>query len=350
MINPDAKLSEKIFSPDVEKMPTRDGFGTGVVEAGKEDSRVVVLCADLALSTCSEAFQKEFPERFIEMGVAEQNMATVASGMAAAGKIPFIASYAVFSPGRNYEQIRTTIAINKVPVKICGMHAGVSVGPDGATHQMLEDIGMMRMLPGMTVLVPGDAEEARKAVLIAGKTDGPVYIRFTRSATPIFTTPETPFEIGKAITLWDSPPAGGPKVAILSTGSLSYEALLAAKSLAENDVLDVVRPTSDVGRTTSRHGIESTVIHFPTVKPLDEEALLEVAKRVSGIVTVEEHQVAGGFGSTIAEFLAEHHPLPMRIIGVRDQFGQSGTPEELLAQYGLDALHIKEAVHSLTGV
>ncbi|MCX6786516.1 MAG: transketolase family protein [Candidatus Kaiserbacteria bacterium] len=328
MINPDAKLNAKVFADDIEKTPVRNGFGTGIVEAGKADPRVVVLCADLAESTRAESFKKIFPERFIEMGVAEQNMATVAAGMAAAGKIPFITSYAVFSPGRNYEQIRTTIALNKMSVKICGMHAGVSVGADGATHQMLEDIGMMRTLPGMAVIVPCDAEEARKAVIVAAKTDGPVYIRFGRSATPVFTTSETPFQIGKSLTLWDSnPSAGGPKVAILSTGSLSYAALAAANELSKN-------------------GVESIVLHISTIKPLDEEAVLNAAKRAGRIVTVEEHQVAGGFGSAIAEFLSETYPVPIKRIGVLDQFGQSGSPEELLAHYGLDALHIADTIRA----
>jgi transketolase len=325
MLNTDARLSAKIFSDDIEKAPTRDGFGKGTIEAGKADSRVVVLCADLSESTRAEWFQKEFPNRFIEMGVAEQNMATVASGMAAAGKIPFAASYAAFNPGRNYEQIRTTIALNNVPVKICGMHAGVSVGPDGATHQMLEDIGMMRMLPNMIVIAPGDAEEARKAVVAAAKTDGPVYLRFGRSSTPTFTTPETPFEIGKALTLWEGE---SPKIAILSTGSLSYETLLAVRSLSES-------------------GIESIVLHIPTVKPLDEAAIMNAAKRTGCVVTVEEHQTAGGFGSAVAEFLTEHHPVPMCRLGVDNQFGQSGTPEELLTHYGLDASHIVEAARTL---
>lgn len=311
MLNIDAKLSKNVFAADIEKASTRDGFGHGVVEAGKADPRVVVLCADLAESTRAEMFQKEFPERFIEMGVAEQNMAAVAAGMAAAGKIPFIASYAVFNPGRNYEQIRTTIALNSVPVKICGMHAGVSVGPDGATHQMLEDIGMMRMLPGMTVIVPGDAEEARKAVVAAAKTDGPVYIRFGRAATPVFTTDETPFQIGKALTLWSG---NAPKVAILSTGSLSYTALTVAHVLAAD-------------------GIESIVLHVPTVKPLDEKAVLSAAKQAGRVITVEEHQIAGGFGSAVAEFLSERHPVPIKRLGVQDQFGQSGSPEELLTTY-----------------
>lgn len=325
MISPSAKLASAAHGGQAEKAPTRDGFGKGVVEAGKSDPRVVVLCADLSESTRSEWFQKEFPDRFIEMGVAEQNMATVASGMAAAGKIPFIASYAAFNPGRNYEQIRTTIALNQVAVKICGMHAGVSVGPDGATHQMLEDIGMMRMLPGMTVIVPGDAEEARKATIAAAQTDGPVYLRFGRAATPVFTTSETPFQIGKALTLFESE---APRVAILSTGALSAEALSAAEALAQE-------------------GIAALVLHVPTVKPLDEEAILDAARRAGRVVTVEEHQAAGGFGSAVAELLAKKCPVPMRLLGVQDRFGQSGSPEELLAEYGLDAPHIADAARVL---
>ena len=325
MLNEAAKLSEKTFSPDIEKAPTRDGFGKGTIEAGKADARVVVLCADLAESTRAEWFQKEFPDRFIEMGVAEQNMATVAAGMAEAGKIPFIASYAAFNPGRNYEQIRTTIALNRVPVKICGMHAGVSVGPDGATHQMLEDIGMMRMLPGMTVIAPGDAEEARKAVVAAAQTDGPVYLRFGRAATPVFTTGETPFLIGKALMLFESE---SPQVAILSTGSLSYTALLAAKALAES-------------------GVSALVLHVPTVKPLDTEAVLAAAQKAGRVITVEEHQAAGGFGSAVAEFLSEHHPVPLKRLGIDDRFGQSGDPQQLLEHYGLDAAHIQEAVRAM---
>jgi len=328
MLNAAAKLSAKIFADDIEKVPTRDGFGKGSVEVGGKDSRVVVLCADLTESTRAEWFQKEFPERFVEVGIAEQNMAGVAAGMAVAGKIPFITSYAAFNPGRNYEHIRTTIALNHVPVKICGMHAGVSVGPDGATHQMLEDIGLMRMLPGMTVLVPGDAEEARKAVIAATSLDGPVYIRFGRAATPVFTTSETPFQIGKSLVLWES---DAPRAAILSTGSMAHTALMAARAL-------------------SAEGIESIVLHVPTVKPLDEEMILTVAKRASRIITIEEHQAAGGFGSAVAELLSQRYPVPMRLLGVADMFGQSGTPDELLSHYGLDAVHIKEAVQALVAV
>ena len=325
MLNNNAHLSAKVFADDIEQAPTRDGFGHGAVEAGKADSNVVVLCADLAESTRAEWFQKEFPKRFIEMGVAEQNMATVAAGMAAAGKVPFIASYAAFNPGRNYEQIRTTIALNERHVIVCGMHAGVSVGPDGATHQMLEDIGLMRMLPGMTVIVPGDAEEARKAVIAAAKTDGPVYLRFGRAPTPVFTTKESPFEIGKALVLWDS---AAPQVAILSTGARSYEALTAATLLEEG-------------------GVGSIVLHVPTVKPLDTTAVLDAAKRAGCVVTVEEHQAAGGFGSAVAELLAEQHPVPLHRCGVSDRFGQSGEPNELLEYYGLTASHIMEAVRTL---
>jgi len=328
MINSNARLSEQVFMDEVPQVPTRDGFGTGSVEAGRADPRVVVLCADLKESTRAEWFEKEFPERFLELGVAEQNMATVAAGMAAAGKIPFIASYAAFSPGRNYEQIRTTIALNRMPVKICGMHAGVSVGPDGATHQMLEDIGMMRMLPGMTVIVPGDAEEARKAVVAATQTAGPVYLRFGRAATPVFTTPDTPFLIGKALMLWES---ATPKVALLSTGSMSYSALLSARALAEE-------------------GIESIVLHVPTVKPLDAEAVLAAAKLAGRVITIEEHQAMGGFGSAVAEFLSEHHSVPLKRLGIQDQFGQSGSPEELLKHYGLDADAITETARAFVRV
>lgn len=322
MINPDIKLKDNLFDKDIEKKPTRDGFGLGTVEAGKANPNIVVLCADLAESTRAEWFQKEFPDRFIEMGVAEQNMAATAAGFAAIGKIPFIASYAAFSPGRNYEQIRTTVALNETPVKIGGMHAGVSVGPDGATHQMLEDIGLMRMLPNMVVINPADAEEGRKAVVAAAKTNDPTYIRFGRAGTPLFTTSETPFEIGKAITLWTS---DKPKVAIIATGSLVYNALVAARAL-ESD------------------GIGSIVINLHTIKPLDTEPLIAAAKACGRVVTVEEHQIAGGMGSAVAELLSTEYPIPVLRLGIEDTFGQSGDPEELIEHYGLSAAHIAERV------
>lgn len=328
MINPAARLSDALFSKDIERKPTRDGFGHGTVAAGKKDENVVVLCADLKESTRAEWFEKEFPDRFIEVGVAEQNLATAAAGMAAIGKRPFIASYAAFSPGRNYEQIRTTIALNEQPVVVCGMHAGVSVGPDGATHQMLEDIGLMRMLPGMAVIVPGDAVEAQKAVEYAAAASHPTYIRFGRSPVPTFTTPETPFSYGKAISVWESEK---PKVALMATGALTYEALVAAKALAAD-------------------GIEVTVLHVPFVKPLDEEAVLAAAKRAGRIITIEEHQAAGGFGSAVAEFLSNVYPVPVTRLGIQDQFGQSGEPQELLQHYGLTAPEITAAVRKSLGV
>jgi transketolase len=324
MLNPAAKLNGELFSEKVAKAPTRDGFGKGVVEAGKKDERIVVLCADLKESTRAEWFEKEFPNRYVEVGVAEQAMATIGSGMAAVGKIPFIASYAAFSPGRNYEQIRTTIALNEMPVKICGMHAGISVGPDGATHQMLEDVALMRVLPKMTVLNPCDAEEARKAVIAAAGTPGPVYLRFGRSATPTITTAETPFEIGKALTLWDSEK---PKVALLVNGSLAYEALLAARALHAD-------------------GVEVVVINVATVKPLDTAVILAAAKRCGKVMTIEEHQVAGGFGSAVAEYLSEAYPIPVKRIGLQDEFGQSGTPDELIEHYGLGASSIRHAAEA----
>ncbi len=331
MINPEAKLVENLFDPKIEQKPTRDGFGTGTIEAGKADPNVIVLCADLAESTRAEWFQKEFPARFIEVGIGEQNMAGLGSGFAAAGKVPFIASYAAFSPGRSYEQIRTTIALNERAVIVCGMHAGVSVGPDGATHQMLEDIGLMRMLPNMTVVVPADAEEARKAVVAAAEAKTPFYIRFGRSPVPTFTTPETPFEIGKALTLWTSGPEnGGPKVTFMATGSMAYNALVAARAL-------------------DAAGIGSIVLSVPTVKPLDEEAVFTAAKRTHHVVTIEEHQAAGGFGSAIAEFLSSTYPVAIKRLGIQDLFGQSGTPDELIAHYGLSSTHIEDAARELLG-
>lgn len=319
-INPDAKLATNIFEKP-ETAPTRDGFGKGAVEAGKADSRVVVLSADLEESTRAEWFHKEFPDRFIEMGVAEQNMATVAAGMANYGKIPFITSYAAFSPGRNWEQIRTTIALNNVPVIVCGMHAGVSVGPDGATHQMLEDMALMRAMPNMIVISACDAEEARKATIAAAKAGKPVYMRFGREKTPIMTTPETLFEIGKAQVFWKS---DSPVVAIFATGPLLHNALLAAQQLEKENV-------------------QVTVVNVATIKPLDP-AIIEIAKSAGAIVTVEEHQVNGGLGSAIAELLAKNAPMPIEMVGVQDQFGQSGSPNELIEHYGMGVSAIAAAV------
>lgn len=302
-------------------IPTRDGFGHGLVEAGEKDERVVAVCADLAESTRAHWFKEKFPERYVEVGVAEQNLATVASGMANYGKIPFIMSYATFSPGRNNEQIRTTICINNVPVKIAGCHAGISVGPDGATHQALEDMGLMRMLPRMTVINPCDSEEAHKATLAAAKHDGPVYIRLGREKTPLMTTKNTPFEIGKAEIMWKSK---DPKVAIIATGSLLHNALVSAKELSEE-------------------GIDTVVVNLATIKPLDMK-MIEYTGTIGRVVTVEEHQIHGGMGSAVAEALVGSKPCFQEFIGVHDQFGQSGEPNELIAHYGMDVSHIKLAV------
>jgi transketolase len=321
MINKKAKLSNKMFKRGVDMVATRDGYGEGLVEAGEEDEKVVVLCADLTESTRSEYFRKRFPERFIEVGVAEQALATIASGMANYGKIPFISSYAVFSPGRNWEQIRTTAALNDVPVKIAGAHAGLTVGPDGATHQALEDIALMRAIPNMTVLVPCDLIETKKATVAAATNKKPTYIRFTKQKTPVMTTEDTPFEIGKAEVLWSSlkpkSEVRSPKsIAIIGCGPILYESLKAAKKLM-----------------TGSNLVSAVVINCHTVKPIDEETIVKYAKRCGAVVTVEEHQVNGGLGSAVSEVLAKNYPVPMEFVGMLDSFGESGKPHELLRKY-----------------
>jgi len=323
MINPSAKLVNNVFDLEVlEKVPTRDGYGKGVVEAGEKDERIVVLCADLAESTRSHWFKEKFPKRYIELGVAEQNMATVASGLANYGKIPFMASYAAFSPGRNNEQIRTTITLNNLPVKIVGAHAGVSVGPDGATHQQLEDIALMRAQPNMTVIVPADMEEARKATLAAVDIPGPVYLRFAREKTPVFTTLDTSFEVGKANALYDPDKVDA---ALIACGPLVHNALLAANEL-------------------EKEGILVSVLNNHTIKPIDRKAVVACAKKAGAVVTVEEHQVAAGMGSAVAEVLAQEYSVPIEFIGVQDKFGQSGKPDELIEHYGMGVSSIKDAV------
>lgn len=323
MINKEAHLITDLKKP--EMVPTRDGYGKGLVKAGEKDERVVVLCADLTESTRSLWFAEKFPERFIELGVAEQNMALVASGMANYGKIPFISSYATFSPGRNNEQIRTNICINNVPVKIAGHHAGVSVGPDGATHQALEDIALMRVIPKMVVVVPCDAIEAEKATVAAAFNNQPTYIRLGRERSPVFTTEDSPFEIGKATCFWKPPERRKPNVAIIGCGMLLYDALIAAEEL-------------------SKEGIESCVINNHTIKPMDEEMIIHAAKEAGAIVTVEEHQINGGLGSAIAEVLSRNYPVPQEYVGVQDRFGESGKPEELIEAFGMGVSSIKDAV------
>src|SRR3989339_80048 len=327
MNNMTIPLNPKLFDADVEQAPIRQGFGEGLLEAGRADERVVAMCCDLTESTKMDAFAKEFPKRFFEMGIMEQSSASVASGMAAMGKVPFVSSYAMFSPGRNWEQIRTTICYNDRPVKIAGSHAGVSVGPDGGTHQAVEDIALTRVIPRMVVITPCDSIEAKKATLAMAKTNSPTYIRLAREKTPIITTADTPFEIGKA-QIFYRPEGVQVKVGIIACGSLVYNAILAARDLAGE-------------------GGGAIVMNIGTVKPLDREAVIALAKECGTIVTVEEHQVAGGMGSAVAEVLASDHPTRMKFVGVQDQFGQSGNPLELIEHYGMGVSHIKEAVRSL---
>lgn len=334
MLNPNLKLNPKIFNDPsagsgqaYEQVSIRKGFGEGLLKAAEENENVVGLCADLVESTQMIFFAEKFPERFIEIGVAEQNLAAVASGMAAMGKIPFISSYAMFSPGRNWEQIRTTIAYNNRPVKIVGSHAGVSVGPDGGTHQALEDIALMRVVPNMDVISPCDAIEAKKAILTLVKTDKPGYLRLAREKTPIITTEETPFILGKAEIYW-LPDIGLAQVGIIVTGELMYNSLLAAKEL-------------------EAEGIKTKVMNLSSIKPIDVESIVKLAKETHAIVTVEDHQVAGGMGSAVAEVLAQNYPVPIEFIGVKDKFGQSGTSEELIEHYGLGKNSIKEAIRKV---
>lgn len=307
----------------LETDPIRKGFGRGLLEAGKRDENVVAACADLTDSTQMSLFKAEFPERFVEIGVAEQNLVTVGSGMSAIGKIPFVSSYAAFSPGRNWEQIRTTICLNDRPVKIVGSHAGVSVGPDGATHQMLEDIALMRVLPNMVVIAPGDSVEAEKATLAMAADKRPTYLRLAREPTPVITTADTPFEIGQAYVFRE-----GTDVTLITTGTMTYQALVAAEKLKAD-------------------GISAEVIHVPTIKPLDEATILKSVKKTGCVVTAEEGQIIGGLGGAIAELLSEEHPTPIKRIGMKDRFGESGTPTELLEHFGLDAKHIRLAAHHI---
>lgn len=311
------------LASDIAAEPIRKGFGKGLLKAGQENDQVVAACADLTESTQMHLFRDAFPDRFVEIGVAEQNLVTVGSGLAAMGKIPFVSSYAAFSPGRNWEQIRTTICLNDMPVRVVGSHAGISVGPDGATHQMLEDIALMRVLPNMVVIAPGDSVEAEKATIALASDTRPAYLRLAREATPVFTTEDTPFEIGKAYTLVE-----GTDVTIIATGTMTYQALMAADKLFKD-------------------GIDAEVIHCPTIKPLDAVTILKSVGKTGAVITVEEAQAAGGLGGAVSELLGEHLPTPMRRIGVKDRFGESGKPDELLEHFGLNYKNIMRVAHEL---
>ena len=303
-----------------EKKDTRSGFGAGLLEAGKKNENVVALCADLVGSLKMEAFIKEFPERFVQVGIAEANMMGIAAGMTIGGKIPFTGTFANFSTGRVYDQIRQSIAYSDKNVKICASHAGLTLGEDGATHQILEDIGMMKMLPGMTVINPCDFNQTKAATIAIAEYKGPVYLRFGRPVIPIFTDPDQKFEIGKAWTVNE-----GKDVSIFATGHLVWEAIQAGEKLAEM-------------------GIDAEIINIHTIKPLDEEAVLASVAKTGCVVSAEEHNRLGGLGDSIAQLLIKNTPVPMEYVAVNDSFGESGKPEELMKKYGLDAEHIVQAV------
>ncbi len=311
---------------ELERDATRSGFGRGLKKAGELDENVVALCADLTGSVKMDSFATAFPGRFVQVGIGEQNLVTVAAGLALAGKIPFTASYAAFSPGRNWEQIKTTACINEVPVKVIGAHSGLYTGPDGATHQMLEDIALMRAMPGMVVMAPCDAVEAEKMTLAMAKDGRPNYMRVARENTPVFTTPEMPFEIGKSYVF-----AEGKDVTIIATGTMTYHALLAAEKLYAD-------------------GIDAEVVHVPTIKPLDSETILKSVRKTGCVVTIEEAQIIGGLGGAIAELTAENHPVPLKRLGMQDRYGESGDGEELLKHFGLDAKHIRLAAHHVVAL
>ena len=327
MLNQNLKLNTKIFNDDVEKKATRTGFGEGLLKAGSENENIVALCADLTESTKVNLFAEKFPDRFIQVGISEQNLVAVASGMASMGKIPFAASYAMFNPGRNWEQIRTTICYNNQPVKIIGSHAGLSVGADGGSHQALEDIAITRVLPNFVVISPCDTIEAKKATVACSLTNDPTYLRLARNDTPIITTEETPFEIGRGNLVF-IPETGLAQVGIIATGPILYKAILAAREL-------------------EKKGIKVKVLNLSTIKPLDEENILAIAKETKAIVTVEDHQIRGGMGSAVAECLTQNFPVAMEFVGVDNKFGQSGTPKELEKHYGMDISDIMAKVEKV---
>ncbi len=327
MLNHLLKLNTKIFNAEVEKKSTRAGFGEGLVLAGTNDPRIMVLTADLKESTKVDLFAERFPERFIEVGISEQNMAAVASGIASMGKKPVITSYGMFNPGRNWEQIRTTICYNDQDVKIIGSHTGLSVGPDGGSHQALEDIAITRVIPNMVVISPCDYYEAKKAIIESLKTDKPTYIRLARNDTPTITTEQTPFKIGEGSFVFN-PEIGLASVGIIATGPILYKAILAARELEQE-------------------GIKVRVLNISTIKPLDEEKILALAKETKAIITIEDHQIIGGLGSAISEFLIKNYPIKMDFIGIENKFGQSGTTEELEKAYGLTIENIKNKVKNI---
>lgn len=307
----------------MKSVPMRDGYGKALLELCEKNKKVIALDADVANSTRSVWIRDQYPEQFIDMGIAEQDMVGTAAGLALGGMIPFVSTYCVFLAGRAWDQIRTTVCYNNLNVKFGGAHAGISVGPDGATHQALEDVALTRVLPNMTVIVPCDSEETRKATLAAAAMSGPCFVRFGREAVPVVTDESTPFEIGKARIVHE-----GDDVTIIANGALVYEATIAAEEL-------------------SKEGISAAVIDCHTVKPLDEAAVIAVAQKTGCVVTAEEHQINGGLGGAVAECLAKSYPVPMEMVAVDDSFGESGKAAELMEKYGLDSKAIIEKVHKV---
>ncbi len=324
MLNQSLKLNTKIFNNDIEKKSTRDGFGAGLLDVGIKNEEVVALCADLTESTRINLFKERFPNRFVQVGIAEQNMASVASGLASMGKIPYIASFAIFNPGRNWEQIRTTICYNNQPVKIIGTHSGITVGEDGGSHQALEDIALTNSLPNMVIISPCDYIEAKKATIACALNNNPTYIRIDRNDTPVITNEDTPFEIGKSQVLF-YPESGLAQVGIIGTGTILYRALIAAKNL-------------------EKEGIKVKVINLSTIKPLDKEGILSIAKEAKAIITVEDHGEDGGLGSIVASYLSQNYPVPIEFVSIKNQFGQSGKKDELIEHYKIGTSHIEDAV------
>ena len=340
MLNENAKLNKDLFKEDfgesagLPKTPTRNGFGDALLKAGEENENIVALTADLSESVRTHKFAEAFPDRFFEVGIAEQNLVSVAAGLAHLGKIPFAASYAVFSPGRNWEQIRTTVCYNNQNVKIIGSHSGLLTGPDGGTHQALEDIAITRVLPNMTVISPCDYQEAHKATIAMSETKDPTYLRLSREKTPQITTAETPFEIGKAVELFGSIKTGQSvedkklDVGVITTGVITYQALKAVEKL-------------------DKEGLSIKVINIHTIKPIDEKAIIELAQKSNAIVTVEEHQIAGGLGSAVAEVLSKNYPTPIEFVGMKDEYGESGNGYELFKHFEIDEESIEKAIKSV---
>lgn len=314
------KINITLEGKEIIQKPTRRGYGEGLVELGKRDERVVVLGADLTTSTQASLFKEAFPERFFSIGIAEQNMTGIAGGLSLEGKIPFICTYGVFSTGRAWDQVRTTVCYSNLNVKIGGAHGGISVGPDGATHQALEDIALMRCLPNMKVIVPCDVIETRKATIAIGEIPGPCFVRFGREPTPVITTEETPFKIGEATQVRE-----GRDVTIIACGFMVYQGLRAAEELA-------------------KEGISVKVVNLHTIKPIDKEAIRTVAEETGAIVTAEEHQIHGGMGSAVCEEIVKSCPVPLEMVGIQDRFGESGQPEELIEEFNLGVKDIKAAV------